>query len=206
LEDDQLFRKIMLVGAAVVVPIAALYRIRSRTSERLDRKQEGLFLLIGIRLAGLVTMASLIAFLIDPASMAWSAVSIPRWARWIGVGLAALATSLWLFTFHHLGRNLTDTVVTRKGHTLVTTGPYAYVRHPFYLAVGLLVVANGVTTANWFIFAVGLTVFSLLVLRTDIEEAKLVERFGSHYLQYRERTGRFVPRTGGQAGRRMGGG
>jgi protein-S-isoprenylcysteine O-methyltransferase Ste14 len=185
----------MLAGAAFVVPIAAFYRIRSRTRERLDRTQEGLFLLIGIRLAGLVTIGSLIAFLIDPASMAWSAVAIPLWARWLGVGVAALATSLWLFTFHHLGRNLTDTVVTRKEHSLVTHGPYAYVRHPFYVAVALLVVANGLTTANWFILASGLTLFSLLVIRTSIEEAKLIERFGQQYRDYMQKTGRFFPRS-----------
>jgi protein-S-isoprenylcysteine O-methyltransferase Ste14 len=193
-EDDQLFRKIMLVGAALVVPVALFYRVRSRTREWLDRRQEGMFLLIGIRLAGLVTMGSLIAFLINPTTMAWSAVAVPRWARWLGVGLAALATCLWLFTFHHLGRNLTDTVVTRKEHTLVTTGPYAYVRHPFYIAVALLVIANALTTANWLIGASGLTVLSLLVLRTDIEETKLIERFGNQYRDYMGKTGRFFPK------------
>ena len=186
----------MLAGAAFVVPIAAFYRIRSRTRERLDRRQEGLWLLIGIRLAGLVTIGSLIAFLIDPASMDWSAVAIPRWARWMGVGTAAVATSLWLFTFHHLGRNLTDTVVTRKEHSLVLHGPYAYVRHPFYVAVALLVVANGLTSANWFILASGLTLFSLLVIRTNIEEAKLIERFGQQYRDYMRKTGRFLPKRG----------
>jgi protein-S-isoprenylcysteine O-methyltransferase Ste14 len=196
MEYDQLFRKIMLVGTAFVVPIAVFYRVRSRTSERLDRKQEGLPLLIGIRLAGLVTMGSLIAFLIDPASMAWSAVPVPLWARWTGVGIALVAASLWLYTFHHLGKNLTDTVVTRREHSLVTSGPYSYVRHPFYVAVALLVIANALTTANWFIFASGLTVLSLLVIRTDIEEAKLVERFGQKYRDYMRKTGRFLPKVG----------
>lgn len=195
MEYDRLFRTILLAGAAIVLPIALSYRIRSRTGERLDRRQEGLFLLIGIRLAGLVTAGSLVAWLINPGRMSWSSVPLPLWARWLGVALAALATSLWIFTFHHLGKNLTDTVVTRKEHTLVTTGPYAYVRHPFYLAVALLLVANALATANWFILASGLTLFSLLVVRTDIEEAKLIERFGPEYLAYVQRTGRFFPRA-----------
>ena len=45
--------------------------------------------------------------------------------------------------------NLTDTVVTRKEHTLVTSGPYRWVRHPFYSAFGLAVLANSVTAANF---------------------------------------------------------
>jgi protein-S-isoprenylcysteine O-methyltransferase Ste14 len=194
-EADERFRTILLAGAAIVLPIALSYRMRSRTGERLDRRQEGLFLLIGIRLAGLVTAGSLVAWLLNPRRMAWSSVPLPLWARWLGVALAALATSLWIFTFHHLGKNLTDTVVTRKEHTLVTTGPYAYVRHPFYLSVALLLAANALATANWFILASGLTLFSLLVVRTDIEEAKLIERFGSYYLEYMERTGRFLPKA-----------
>ena len=184
----------MLAGAAFVVPVALFYRVRSRTSERLDRMQESLFLLLGIRLVGLLTIGSLIAFLIDPRSMAWSAVPIPNWARWTGVAVGAGAATLWLYTFHRLGRNLTDTVVTRREHSLVINGPYVCVRHPFYVAIALLVIANALTTANWFIFVSGLTLFFLLVTRTDIEEAKLVERFGDEYLDYMRKTGRFFPK------------
>jgi protein-S-isoprenylcysteine O-methyltransferase Ste14 len=64
----------------------------------------------------------------------------------------------------------------------------------FYVAVALLVVANGLMTANWFILASGLTVFFLLVIRTSIEEAKLVERFGQQYRDYMGKTGRFWPK------------
>ena len=35
---------------------------------------------------------------------------------------------------HTLGKDLTDTGVTRKDHELVTGGPYPFVRHPFYCA------------------------------------------------------------------------
>ncbi len=34
----------------------------------------------------------------------------------------------------------------------------------------------------------------LLVLRTRIEEEKLIERFGEDYKEYMKRTGRFLPR------------
>ncbi len=101
---------------------------------------------------------------------------------------------LLVVTFRTLGKNLTDTVVTRAEHTLVTRGPYRWVRHPCYLATALAVVANSLVTANWFLALTGGIVFGLLVLRTRIEEEKLIERFGEDYKEYMKRTGRFLPR------------
>jgi protein-S-isoprenylcysteine O-methyltransferase Ste14 len=39
---------------------------------------------------------------------------------------------------------------------------------------------------------------SVLIMRTRIEEANLVARFGDSYRTYMERTGRFLPRIGAQ--------
>lgn len=50
------------------------------------------------------------------------------------------------WTFIVLGPNLTDTVVTRKVHGLVTTGPSRWVRHPFHVAA--LAVAGRVIRAG----------------------------------------------------------
>jgi protein-S-isoprenylcysteine O-methyltransferase Ste14 len=163
-------------------------------SEKLDRRQEGLFLLISIRLLGVAGMAGLLAFLIHPPLMAWSSVPLPVPVRWAGVGLAVVAAALLIWTLRNLGKNLTDTVVTRKEHTLVTTGPYRWVRHPFYVAFALASLANSLVTANWFLFVTGGVVFVLLVVRTRKEEDRLIERFGDDYLEYMKRTGRFFPR------------
>ena len=110
----------------------------------------------------------------------------------------AAAGVVWLFfTFRALGTNLTDTVATREHHTLVTRGPYRFVRHPFYLGVAAFVFGLALLTALWFVAAVAAVVLSLLAVRTPIEEAKLVERFGDDYRRYAARTGRFLPRLGG---------
>ena len=99
---------------------------------------------------------------------------------------------------HHLdirelGRNLTDTVVTRKA-TLVTRGPYQFVRHPFYGSLALFFFANSVIAANWFMMLGWLNVMTLLVVCTDREEL-LVARFGDSYRDYMSRTGRFFPKV-----------
>ena len=142
MNDEQLFRLIMLLGFIIFMPVGIYHRLRSRTGEKLDRRQEGIFILITLRLIGVVGTAGMIAYLINPATMTWASVPLPVWLRWTGAGLALLAGALLVWTFRTLGRNLTDTVVTRKEHTLVTTGPYRWVRHPFYSTAALIIPAN----------------------------------------------------------------
>ena len=197
--DDYTFRMILLVGFLIVIPIGIYHRLRSQaTREKLERRQEGLFILLALRPIGVAGMAGLIAFLINPAWMAWASVPLPVWLRWSGVGIGLIAGSLLTWTFRSLGKNLTDTVVTRKEHTLVTTGPYRWVRHPFYTSVALAFLANSLAAANGFLFLTGGLVFMLLVMRTRKEEENLLARFGNEYGKYMKRTGRFVPRLGGQ--------
>ena len=194
-EIDFLFRNIMLLCFAVIVPCAAYFRIRSNaTKEKLNRREEGMVVLIGLRLFGAAGMLSMIAFLIDPAYMSWSSFSLPLWVRWLGVTRGVCSGFLWIYTFHHLGKNLTDTVVTRKEHTLITSGPYRWVRHPFYVSFALLIFANTFAAANWFIFLTCAAAFVFIVIRTDKEEANLIARFGDSYKEYMARTGRFFPR------------
>lgn len=197
MSDDQTFRIVLAVGILIVLPIGIYHRVRSQASgEKLDRRQEGLFILFTLRPLGLVTMAGLVAFIVNPDAMAWSSMPLPAWARWVGVGIGVAAGALLTWTFCNLGENLTDTVVTRNKHTLITTGPYAWIRHPFYTAAALAMVANALVAANWFILATGVAVFVLLVIRLRTEEANLIARFGDAYRAYAARTGRFVPRLG----------
>lgn len=193
--DDYFFRTIMLVVFVLIVPVAGYYRKRAHgTGEKLDRMQEGMFLLVGIRACATVHFLAMFTFFISPPAMGWAALPLPTWVRLLGVALALLGGLLWITTFHYLGKNLTDTVVTRKEHTLITNGPYAYVRHPFYVALILITMANGLTTANWFIFVTGILTFLFIYLRTSKEETKLVERFGDAYRGYMHTTGRFFPK------------
>jgi len=194
MNDDQLFRLILLVGFVICMPVGIYHRLKSRTGEKLDRRQEGLFILVTLRLVGIAGMAGLIAYLINPACMLWAAVPLPVWLRWAGVGLALLAGLLMVWMFRTLGRNLTDTVVTRKQHTLVINGPYRWIRHPLYTAAAMLALATFLAAANWFFLAAGGVVFLLLAIRTRKEEQNLIARFGDDYRNYLQRTRRFVPR------------
>jgi len=192
---EQTFRVVLIVGSLILLPIAVYHRLKSQaTGERLDRRQEGVFILFTLRPVGVAGMLGLFAYMVNPSWMAWSSVILPYWLRWVGVALGVVAGGLLVWTLRTLGRNLTDTVVTRREHTLVTSGPYRWVRHPFYDAVALCVVANSLAAANWFLFLAGGLLFVLIMVRTGKEEENLVARFGDRYRAYMQRTGRFLPR------------
>jgi protein-S-isoprenylcysteine O-methyltransferase Ste14 len=189
-------RAIVLASLALCVPIGLYYRVRSlATREHLAREQEGLVILVGLRLCGILGWVVVIAYLIDPASVAWASLALPRSLRWLGGAISVLLVPPLLFwTFHSLGKNLTDTVVTRSNHTLVVHGPYRWVRHPFYDVVFLWGLALFLLVANWLFLLLGGAFAAFIVVRTRIEEARLIERFGDEYRAYAERTGRFLPR------------
>ncbi len=191
---DSLARIVLLVGIAVFAPVGIYHRLRSHTDERLDRLQEGWPILLGLRLLALIFTVGLGAFLIEPGWMAWASFPLPKWARWCGAGLGFAAGVLLVWTFRSLGHNLTDTVVTRRNATLITHGPYRWVRHPFYLTLAVGVIGTTLITANAFLAIVGSATFLVIAARTSIEEQKLIERFGSEYRDYMRQTGRFLPR------------
>ena len=64
---DDMARIILLVGFAVVTPVGIYHRLRSRTDERLDRRQEGWLILLSLRPLALAGMVGLVAFLIAPS-------------------------------------------------------------------------------------------------------------------------------------------
>ena len=195
MNQDPAFRPLLVVGFLVVVLITLYHRLNSWASrEKLDRRQEGRFILATLRPVGLMLWLGVIAYMINPAWMAWSSVPLPAWLRWTGVGVCAIAAGLLTWTLRSLGTNLTDTVVTRRAHTLVTHGPYRWVRHPFYDSMALLILANSLIAANWFLFLTGSLVVLLIVVRTRTEEEKLLVRFGDAHRKYMMQTGPFVPR------------
>jgi protein-S-isoprenylcysteine O-methyltransferase Ste14 len=195
MDHDSALRAVVIVVMLPLLPFGMYHRVRSQSSgEKLDRRQEGLFILATLRPLGAVYWLSVFAWMINPRWMEWSALVLPVWLRWGGVIALLAGAALLVWTFRTLGTNLTDTVVTRQKHTLVVYGPYRWVRHPLYSSAALLVVAISLIAANWFFLAAGVALLSILIVRTRTEEQNLVLRFGDSYERYMKRTGRFVPR------------
>jgi protein-S-isoprenylcysteine O-methyltransferase Ste14 len=192
--SDAPFRWTLLTMLLVTVAVVGYHRwLAAQSHERISRKDEGLLLAVSLRLAGACLWVTTLVFLINPEWTAWASLPLPDGLRWLGALLGALGCALMIWTLPNLGKNLTDTVMTRTDATLVITGPYRWVRHPFYVTVALLMPAALLLSANWFIGLSGLVVLALLVVRTGKEEQKLIERFGDDYRAYMARTGQFWP-------------
>jgi protein-S-isoprenylcysteine O-methyltransferase Ste14 len=79
--------------------------------------------------------------------------------------------------------------------SIVTYGPYAHVRHPFYAAFILCQLAALVGFVHPATAAITLYSMVILSLTARKEEGKLMaSQFGMEYRAYLERTGRFFPR------------
>jgi len=108
--------------------------------------------------------------------------------------LGVMALLLFLWIHRYLGSNLSVSLRIKDSQTLITDGPYRWIRHPMYTAFYLLHLATFLLTANWFIgvsWTVGLTI--IIALRVRREEAMMINRFGDQYRLYMQQTGRFFP-------------
>ncbi len=61
-------------------------------------------------------------------------------------------------------------IQTDRGHTVVTTGPYAIVRHPMYLGALFYIAGTSLVLGSWWGLAMVPVLALLLVIRIGIEE------------------------------------
>ena len=116
--------------------------------------------------------------------------------RAFGMLLAAASAGLVIATWRtHRVRLSLWHMENDAPRSLVTTGPYAWIRHPFYTSflLGML----GATFSAPQIGLVLTSAYSAIVLDWTAarEERRLcASAFGAEYTAYKTRTGRFVPR------------
>ena len=188
-------RATLIVLSLAFLAVGGYHRIRAaKSGEPLDRRQEGWPILIGLRLTGFATFGSAAAWLWNPLWFAWASVPVPEWARWMAVAGFACAVAWLMWMFHTLGHNLTDTVVTRREAKFVDHGPYRYVRNPMYTGVLMVGWSLGPALGTWLLPIASTVCFSILAMRTRIEERFLIARFGDRYRRYMARVGRFFPK------------
>jgi protein-S-isoprenylcysteine O-methyltransferase Ste14 len=194
---NELTFRLSFIAIFILMTIIRLYyHYKAGTfRERVYTQTEGKLV---AALRGLLAVPWFIAtliYMIYPQGMIWAGLSLPTWLRWSGVVLAGLSVLLLFWVNYALGKNFSTTLVVREDHTLVTHGPYRWVRHPMYTVIVLLIIAFFFLSANWFIGLIGLLIITLVMtVRTPKEEAMMIDKFGNEYRTYMERTGRFLPR------------
>jgi protein-S-isoprenylcysteine O-methyltransferase Ste14 len=197
--NENVYRWMALVIFLTGATISMYYRRRADReagNEKISLKSEGLPLMLALRVGGIALWIGVFAYLINPAWMAWSQVQLPVWLRLSGAALGIVTDGLIYWVFSSLGNNVSPTVVTRRQHQLVTSGPYRWVRHPLYTVGFLSYIAFALLAANWYVAILAVIALILLSLRVPAEEEALIARNGDAYRDYAKRTGRFLPRFG----------
>jgi len=194
--NENIFRILAAVILFTGVGISSYFRRKADkdTGEKISRKVDGSVLTTIIKVGGLVLWLSPLVYLLNPQWMAWSKIGLPEWVRWLGVGTGIVCVGMIYWLFSSIGSGITPTSATRREHTLVTSGPYHWVRHPLYTVGSSMFISFGMMADNWFIAALGVLAFIAMASRTPKEEANLIEKFGDEYRTYMKRTGRYLPR------------
>ncbi|MGH7474938.1 MAG: methyltransferase family protein [Longimicrobiales bacterium] len=195
MEAESGFRVAFALILGITVFISGYHRAHARkVAAPIPRRAEGTSLILLRLLFALPLFTILMLYIVYPRSLSWAQVSLPSSVRWSAVAVAAGTIPFTLWVFRSLGSNVSETILTKQEHQLVTWGPYRWIRHPLYAGAVVLLAALSAVAANGFMALVVLGVVAVLPQLARREEAHLLARFGSSYAEYMRRTGRFTPR------------
>lgn len=119
----------------------------------------------------------------------------PAWASQIlGSLFLVIGFGLIIPSFKALGRATTPNPEPKAGAGLVTSGVYRYVRHPMYTALLTGMLGWAISMRSPFALLAFANFAIFIHSKANLEESLLEEKFGDSYRQYRQQTGKFLPR------------
>ncbi len=143
--------------------------------------------LIGVALVAAFVLA------VRASSLAPS-LEIPELYRAVGVVVMWLGLGIRIWAIAALGHSFRTTVEVDPGQPVVSRGPYAWVRHPSYTGLLLILSGFGLAAGNWLALAACVLLpLPALLWRIKVEEAELNRVLGSAYRDYERRTRRLIP-------------
>jgi len=153
-----------------------------------ERREKFLYYLVGM---GLIP----IFFYLLTSWIDTFRLPFPAGIRWLGAGLIFAGDFLFIWSHKALGSNWSPILEIRKGHTLVTDGPYRFIRHPMYAAIFLIGIGVSLLSANWIVaLSYMMPTASLYLVRVSDEEEMMIGQFGDEYRQFMTRTGHLIPK------------
>jgi protein-S-isoprenylcysteine O-methyltransferase Ste14 len=142
---------------------------------------------LGLRLLTGVLFAHWIVAGLDRGRFHWSD-SVPGWLQAAGlIGVAAgYALCFWAMAENRFFSSVVR-IQSDRGQYVVSSGPYAFVRHPGYTAGVLIMLASGVALGSWLAAAL-LVIFSLpFLLYRAITEDRILQSELPGYSNYAAR-------------------
>ena len=140
-----------------------------------------------LRLLTLVLVVHWVLAGLDRGRFHWSD-SVPVWLQIVGLVLlaAGYALCLWAMAENRFFSSVVR-IQTDRGQHVISTGPYAVIRHPGYLAGIIIIVASGVALGSWLAAAlVSVACLPFLMYRAVTEDRVLQAELPG-YRDYAER-------------------
>ncbi len=156
-----IFAAVMAVSFAILDP--GLLRERMRPGGQRPP--------LGLRLFTIVMVAHWIVAGLDRGRFHWSD-KVPAWLQGLGllVFAGSYALALWAMQVNRFFSPVVR-IQSDRGQYVVTTGPYAVIRHPGYLAGILIILASGVALGSWLAAAlVAVSCLPFLLYRAMTED------------------------------------
>jgi protein-S-isoprenylcysteine O-methyltransferase Ste14 len=177
---------------AVWITFLIYWRIKAantKNTQRLEPAVSGILRILAILVAIILLSTTWIP-------LPWLYRPVWRAGFWPFCMGAAITVSGLLFAVwarEHLGRNWSSQVSIKQDHELITTGPYAVVRHPIYTGIlaGFLGVAIALSQVRGFVVFV--LFFLVFWVKFSKEEQWMRSQFGETYAKYVHRTAALVP-------------
>jgi len=114
--------------------------------------------------------------------------------NWIGLPLGIGGLVIRYVAFTTLGRFFSRILREAEDHALVTSGIYAYIRHPGYLSDFLIFIGSALCMSNLITLVLILVTFiPVYAYRIHVEEEMLIEIFGDQYREYKKTSKRLIP-------------
>jgi protein-S-isoprenylcysteine O-methyltransferase Ste14 len=144
----------------------------------------------------LIIIASWMAFPAAFTVARWRFALATHRIVWFALGLAILlaGSALRHYCFRTLGRYFTGNVKVQADQPVIEHGLYRFVRHPSYTGGMLMYLGTGLALTNWLsaliLVGMGAVTYSY---RVRVEEHALGSSLGQPYVEYMQRTKRFIP-------------
>lgn len=180
----------LIFWAVFVWAYAPEFRVAAGTPETANSAQDANSKPLIIYGGGL---AMFVAFVIA-GTVPWAALPHATWLFWVGLSGMIAGSMLRRHCFRVLGQSFTGAVIVKPDQSVVDRGAYRYVRHPSYTAGAMLLLGIGLALANWITILVLCVSLAIAYgYRVRVEEAALATVIGEPYVQYMNRTKRFIP-------------
>jgi protein-S-isoprenylcysteine O-methyltransferase Ste14 len=112
---------------------------------------------------------------------------------WTGVVLCIAGFAFCIWARLTLGRNWSGVVTLKRGHELISDGPYALVRHPIYTGLLTMFVATVIVLGHVAGIIAVPFVFVSLWIKLRYEEKLMLKQFPNEYAAYQQRVKRIIP-------------